>query len=82
MTDASASATHTTFRRENGSGKITNTGTWTPNEQNPSGFDLRKRVDKTGGSHRNRVTGEDIPTPHTHDKRVPGGVRKASKSEL
>jgi RHS repeat-associated protein len=41
--------------------------TYQKNDQNPSGFDEVKRVDKVGSSHANK-DGTDVPTPHVHTK--------------
>jgi len=76
-----AGGAHSSFKTD-GNGNITNTATYTPNSRNPNGFDERKRVDRVGGSHYNKVTGQNVSTPHTHDRRVPGEVRPASKSEI
>jgi hypothetical protein len=46
------------------------------------GFDKVKRVDLQGGSHYNKATGQDVPTPHTHGPNIPGGVRPANPSEI
>lgn len=55
---------------------------WKPNPKNPWGFDEVKRVDLKGDSHYNKVLGEDIPTPHVHERGSPGGVRHARPDEL
>ena len=73
---------HSTFRRDGSTGDINHTATWSPNERNPSGFDLQSRTDVTGPSHTNKVTGEDVPTPHVHDRSAPGGVRRARPEEI
>ncbi len=52
------------------------------NSKNPSGFDSSKRVDITGGPHTNKVTGQDVPTPHVHGKDISGGVRPARPDEI
>jgi hypothetical protein len=82
--DSRAEDAHTTFKTDK-NGKVTGHAEWTPNSQNPSGFDQVKRVDTQYAPptpHTNSVTGEKIPTPHTHDKTVPGGVRPATPDEL
>ena len=58
---------------------VTNHVEWESNPQNPSGFDQVKRVDVTGGSHFDKATGQDIPTPHVHEGRT---VRPARPDEV
>jgi hypothetical protein len=79
--DPDAEGAHSTFKTDSNQ-KLTNHAEWQPNSKNPSGFDEVKRVDVVGGPHRNKVTGETIPTPHTHGKDIPGGVRAAIPEEL
>jgi RHS repeat-associated protein len=79
--DQSAGGPHTSYKT-NANGKVRNYVVYTPNPKNPTGFDERKRVDLEGGAHVNKVTKESIPTPHTHDKNVPGGVRPAKTYEI
>ena len=79
--DPEAANPHSTFRRD-AEGNMTNHAEWAPNRQNPSGFDLVKRVDLTGKGHPNPVTREKVPTPHVHDKTAPGGVRGARPDEI
>lgn len=58
---------------------------WQPNPRNPSGFDQAKRVDTQHANHHthlNKANGEQVPTPHAHDKTAPGGVRPATPDEL
>jgi len=79
-----ADGPHSTFRR-NEKGQVTTHTEWTPNPQNPKGWDPVKRVDTQYAkphSHRNKVTGQDIPTPHTQGKNIPGGVRPATPDEI
>ncbi|HKO42783.1 MAG TPA: RHS repeat-associated core domain-containing protein, partial [Pyrinomonadaceae bacterium] len=57
-------------------GNITGYSTFRPNPRNPTGFDLFKRFDLTGGPHRG------IPTPHVHRPGIPGGVRPARGNEI
>jgi hypothetical protein len=79
--DPGASGPHST-RRTDGNGNTTNHAEWQPNARNPSGFDEVKRVDLQGRSHFNKVTGQNMPTPHTHGRDIPGGVRPAQPSEI
>ncbi len=72
---------HTTFRRDK-AGNITTYETWKPNPKHPGGFDSSKRVDISGGPHTNKISGQDIPTPHVHGKNIPGGVRPAIRKEI
>ncbi len=82
--DPNAQGAHTTFKMD-AKGNVTGHAEWKPNPQNPSGFDQVKRVDTQHAHsrpHKNKVTKQEIPTPHTHDKTVPGGVRPATPDEL
>lgn len=79
--DTTASSEHTTYMR-NTDGTVSKYETWEPNPQNPSGFDSVKRFDIEGDPHYNKVLKEDIPTPHVHGKDIPGGVRRATPSEI
>ncbi len=78
--DDEATGDHTVIN-ENG------TTTYKVNENNPNtnsqgvGFETVKRVDRQGGAHRNRVTGEKIPTPHVHEKSTLGEIRPAVPGE-
>jgi hypothetical protein len=76
--DPNASGDHSTFKTDS-SGKVTNYAEWKANPQNPSGFDEGKRVDLSGAPHFDKVTGQDIPTPHVHEG---GGVRPALPEEI
>ena len=80
--DPFASGAHTTFRKDPVTGKITNYQTWNPNPRNPSGFDAGVRFDARGKPHYNTRIGENIDTPHVHDKSTPGGVRPAHPWEV
>ena len=76
--DPDAIGTHSTFRR-NAEGNVKHHAEWTPNPQNPSGFDLAKRVDtQFAAPHIDR----GVSIPHTHEKTAPGGVRRARPDEL
>jgi RHS repeat-associated protein len=79
--DPNAEGPHSTFRRD-ANGNVNHTATYTPNPQNPSGHDEVQRTDVTGGSYYNKATGQDVPTPHTHDPTTPGGVRPATPQEI
>ncbi len=46
------------------------------------GFDEIKRVDLYGGTHYNKVTEENIPTPHVHESNIPGEIRNANDNEI
>jgi hypothetical protein len=80
--DPRAKGQHFTFKTDPQTGKVTGYAEWKPNPQNPSGFDQVKRVDFTGDPHFNKATGQDVPTPHAHEKGVPGGVRPARPDEV
>ncbi len=79
--DPEAESNHTTFI-ENIWGEILKYATYFRNRLNPSGFDEVKRVDMVGKGHRNKHTGEQINTPHVHEKGAKGDVRKARKDEV
>lgn len=73
--DPNAEGPHATFKT-NASGKVTGYAEWTPNPQNPSGFDPVKRVDTQYG---NPHSHGGVSTPHTHDS---SGVRSSWPWEL
>jgi RHS repeat-associated protein len=50
--------------------------TYEKNDKNPSGFQEVKRVDTKGADH------NGVPTPHVHEKGIPGGVRPAQPNEI
>jgi hypothetical protein len=81
--DSRAEGPHTTFKTDKDR-NVTRHETWEPNPQNPSGFDSKQStdVDVNGKAHHNKVTGEDVPTPHTQGKDIPGGVRPAKPEEI
>lgn len=79
--DSEAKGNHTTFI-ENVWGEILKYATYFRNKFNPNGFEEVKRVDLTGKSHFNKATGEQIDTPHVHEKGTKGKVRKARKDEI
>lgn len=80
--DPEAEGPHSTYKRDPRTGETTGHAEWQPNPRNPSGFDEAKRVDVRGAPHFNKVTGEDVATPHTHGKGIPGGVRSATPDEV
>lgn len=80
--DTSAAGPHTTWKTDPVTGEITRHGTWTPNDQNPTGWDTTQSTDLEGKSHFNKKTGERVPTPHTQGKGIDGGIRPAKSSEI
>jgi len=52
------------------------------NPLNPSGFDKVQRYDGIGKGHINKVTKQNVPTPHVNGKSIPGGVRPANPNEI
>lgn len=79
-----AQGAHSTWKTDD-RGRVTGHAEWRPNPRNPSGFDQAKRVDTQYANphtHHNKVTREQIPTPHVHDKAAPGDVRPATLDEL
>jgi RHS repeat-associated protein len=81
---AGAQGPHTTFRVDPQTGRINHYETWRPqsNPRNPNPWDSTLRFDRTGAPHFNKITGKDVPTPHVHDPRVPGGVRPAAPGDI
>lgn len=80
--DPQAQGPHSTFKRDTQTGKVTGHAEWKPNPKNPSGFDEVKRVDVQGEAHFNKATKQDVATPHTHGKDIPGGVRPSTADEV
>gem|GEM_PF-2358558 len=82
--DPQASGAHSTFKTTP-DGKVRKYAKYTPqtNPRDPKPFQEVKRVDADPSSapHRNKVTGERVPTPHVQGKDIPGGVRPATKQE-
>ena len=74
--ETAAVGPHSTFKT-NAGGQVTGHAEWTPNAQNPSGFDQAKRVDTQYG---NPHAHSGVSTPHAHDKVE--GVRPARSDEL
>ena len=79
--DPKATGDHTTFKTD-ADGNVTRHETWTENSQNPTGFDSKQSTDVSGKPHRNKTTGDKVPTPHTQGKEIPGGVRPATPDEI
>ncbi len=79
-----AEGPHTVYRRDQGTGKISHYQTWDAqtNPRNPHPYQPGVRYDGQGPGHFNRATGEQIETPHIHDEAAPGGVRRATPSEI
>jgi hypothetical protein len=47
-----------------------------------TGVTLAKRCDLIGKAHFNKLTNMLVPTPHVHEKEIPGGVRPAEPYEI
>jgi RHS repeat-associated protein len=82
-----AEGPHSAWKTDQKTEEITRTETYTPNAQNPAGHDKVKSVDITGAPHRNKETGEAVPTPHVQGRNddgspIPGGVRPATPEEI
>lgn len=45
-------------------------------------LDIEKRVDVTGAPHTNKITQQQVNTPHVDGKNIPGGVRSAKPEEI
>ena len=80
--DSEAQGPHTTWKTDPVTGKITRHETWTPNPQNPSGWDTEQSTDLQGAPHVNKQTGTAVPTPHTQGSGIPWGVRPATPGEI
>lgn len=81
--DPAAQGPHTTFRRDPSTGQVNHYQTWTPSDpRNPNPWTPGKRFDRDGDPHFNKVTGQDVPTPHINDPSVPGKVRPALPGEM
>lgn len=83
--DPAAQGPHSTFKRDPTTGKVMGHAEWQPNPRSPSGFDQAKRVDTQYANphtHYNKATGQQVPTPHAHERSAPGGVRPARPDEL
>lgn len=77
--DANAQGAHSVLKRGE-DGNISNTATYQPNPNNPSGFQEVKRVDVTGKAHTN-PDGSIVATPHVKEVGQKG-VRPALPEEL
>ncbi len=77
--DASAKGAHTVVKK-GPDGTVSNYATYSPNKNNPTGFQEVKRVDVKGKSHTN-PDGTKVPTPHVKESGKKG-VRPANKEEL
>ena len=82
-----ASGSHTSFKVDPKTGKVTKYETYQPqpNPQNPSQWGFVKRVDTQYSpphNHFNKATQTDVPTPHVHERTTAGGVRPALPDEL
>jgi hypothetical protein len=78
--DSNATGPHTVFRRDVGSGKVTHYETFRPqtNPRNPNPWESVKRFDGNLNhphEHYNKITKQDVYTPHVHDSSTPGGIR-------
>lgn len=79
-----AQGPHSTFKTDS-EGRVTGHAEWQPNAYNPHGMQQVKRVDTQYANphtHHNGATGQEVRTPHVHEKSAPGGVRPARPDEL
>jgi hypothetical protein len=78
-----AKGDHTVYKTNN-KGEITNHQTFikNTNPNNPNEFIKGNRTDIQGKGEYNKVTGEVVDTPHTHDASAPGGIRAAKTDEI
>ena len=83
--DLSAEGAHSVFRRDPLNGKINKYETFQPqtNHKNPNPWESVIRYDGTHSPHEhfNKITRQDIHTPHIHDPKTPGGIRKPKNWE-
>ncbi|WP_414538761.1 RHS repeat-associated core domain-containing protein [Stenotrophomonas forensis] len=79
QSDSNAQGAHSVLKR-GADGNISNTATYQPNSNNPSGFQEVKRVDVTGKAHTN-PDGSVVATPHVKEAGQKG-VRPALPEEL
>ncbi len=77
-----ATESHVVYQKDPVTGEITHYKYYEWNSLNPSHFDEKFGYDRTGASHTNKVTKEDVQTPHVHDPDTPGGVRKPSIEDI
>jgi hypothetical protein len=80
MPDANATGSHTVFRTDPVTGKVTHYETYRPqtNPRNPNSWESIKRYDGPGDvsdRHYNKFLKIYIETPHIHDPFYSGGVR-------
>jgi Bacterial toxin 24 len=82
--DPNATGSHTVFKRDPTTGKITGYETYEPqtSPRNLNRWESVRRTDLQGKPHFNKNTGQDVPTPHVHDTMAPGGVRGARPDEI
>ena len=82
--DARATGTHTVFRRDPLTNRVTHYETYRfqTNRLDPKPWESVKRFDGTGKGHTNKILREKIETPHMHDTTSPGGIRHAYDWEI
>ena len=68
--------------KRDAAGEIVRYKTFVPNEFSPHGKEPILRFDRYGREHYNKVSGQDIPTPHIHERFTPGEVRPAKPWEI
>jgi hypothetical protein len=66
--DPNATGPHSVYKRDPGTGKVTNYETYEPNAQNPTGWDKAGRFDGVGKPHFDKGSGQYL-MPHFHDFR-------------
>jgi RHS repeat-associated protein len=82
--ETGAQGPHSSFKRDPKTGEVKKHAEYTPNPQNPTGFDEVQRTDLNlqGKAHRNTLTGQRVGPPHTQGKNIPGEVRPALPNEI
>ena len=85
--DTNATGSHTVFRRDPLTGRVTHYETYHPqtNSRNPNPWEMARRFDNSGKfnqSHFNKILDKHIYEPHVHDPVFPGGIRPAQSWEI
>ena len=83
--DKEAKGDHSVFKKDLQAGnKVRGYETFKPqsNPRNPNPWESVKRFDLNGKGHTNKILEKEIPTPHVHDSKCPGGVRLPEPWEI
>ena len=82
--DKEAKGDHSVLKTDPQIGKTSKYETFKPqsNPRNPNPWESVKRFDLNGKGHTNKILEKEIPTPHVHDSKCPGGVRLPKPWEI